>query len=1218
MNRVAFHAPRQTSFVRNAVRGDWTCTAFLLVGLLMSGTMATADEAANSLSASVAPIEVAKSLLAYWNFDEDLGSNGLREATGRSGLTVTLDQPVTSRRGVFGNALELQGKHSLPLNGWSPSKLEAFSISAWVRPEDLGGFREIFRQECENRLLFSFQGDGTLLSLGLTVDGYMECDAPIESGKLLDHAWHHCAGTFDGRFMRIYLDGVEIGALERHGTIALTPSASSFIGSSGGSNEHFQGGLDELRLYKEALSPEDISALYANGMAALALFARRMEEALKPIYLPGGSFAETLATARRNLAARGLSLEGELEDAFFRALKRDFVKECEEFKEYTQECPLEFLDLHHPKFAEESAEHLVTLLLEYKPLTEHQWSTQTPEDRKKWEEADEFLHRFEALKARGDEAANAPEWIEFIMAAGRRVQFRPSKNEPVAPYVAPNTPATKDLTPEEARKALEKDWLHQADQNPAPERIKKEVLWTRDLMARIEGQYPGKVDFTQQRSGLDAIEQRVDALTAPDAELYFRVHELKRQVMFKNPVVDFSKVLFVDMPYPQGSEWPHETRHRLGYMAVPGARLLVLDGLNPDGKLLQLMPQAPLHGSFWRPDVSFDGSKVLFCFKPHNEKSFHIYEINTDGTGLTQLTDGPYDDLDPVYLPDGHILFPTTRGHTYVRCMPPTNAFVLARADADGRNIYLISSNNEPDYLPSVMEDGRVVYTRWEYTDKPLWRAQKLWTVNADGTQVSTLWGNQSVWPDVMKDARNIPGSRRVMFTGSAHHNWFSGSVGIINPEEGFNFPKGLTKVTADVTWPECGNGPTDPVESPNYHVSGQYPAYYSPYPLSEHDFLVSAQRGGKFLLYLMDTEGNRELIYEGLNNIFHALPLKARTKPPVIVDRVAWPGKENRENPQNGMFFSNNVYQGAPEELRGKVKYLRILHIEPKTYTYWNKRPYISTGPVVSAVQSEGVKRVLGTVPVEEDGSVFFEAPAGKSLHFQLLDEDFRALHTMRSFAGLMPGERRGCLGCHESHSRTATMGTKALALNQAPRKITPPPWGENTVSYPRYVQPVLDQYCGKCHQGKGKARKVLDLTERPTTPVFTEPYMTLIGRPTWGAPYEKPETPPPGFGIANTLMVEAFSTVDPKAYVTPKPMTCLSYNSKLIEIASSGKHHHVKVDPISLQRLIAWVDAMCPYCGDEEVREIPDPQFQGVDWLAIRPLIKSAPEIIRPGPVD
>ena len=223
-----------------------------------------------------------------------------------------------------------------------------------------------------------------------------------------------------------------------------------------------------------------------------------------------------------------------------------------------------------------------------------------------------------------------------------------------------------------------------------------------------------------------------------------------------------------------------------------------------------------------------------------------------------------------------------------------------------------------------------------------------------------------------------------------------------------------------------------------------------------------------------------------------------------------------------------------------------------------------------------------------------------------------------MRSFVNVMPGENRGCLGCHESHSRTAEVRSPSLALARAPSDITPPPWGEDTVSYPRYVQPVLDKYCGKCHQGDGEGRKTLDLTERPSAPVFTEPYLTLIGRPTWGQPYRVPEKPTPGFGIAGCLLVEGYGQIDPQGYVTPPPMTALSYRSKLIEMASSGKHHEVKVDEVSLQRLIVWVDAMCPYLGDEEIRQIPDPVFQGVDWLAVRPKIATAPRITRPGPVD
>jgi len=488
--------------------------------------------------------------------------------------------------------------------------------------------------------------------------------------------------------------------------------------------------------------------------------------------------------------------------------------------------------------------------------------------------------------------------------------------------------------------------------------------------------------------------------------------------------------------------------------------------------------------------------------------------------------------------------------------------------------------------------------------------------MNPAGTQVNTFWGNQSVWPALLKDARSIPGSRRVMFTGSAHHNWFAGSVGIIDPGKGYNFPEGLTKVTADVAWPESRNGPVDPVESKRYHAAGKYDAYYSPYPLSEKVFLVSANRGGKFVLMLMDVDGNRELVYEGTHNIFHALPIRPRPQPTVLPDRVAWPDWKQRFTPDPGVIYSTDVYEGSNIP-RGKAKYLRVMNIEPKTYTYWHKRPYASTGPVVSMVQSEGVKRILGTVPIADDGSVCFYAPSGMALHFQLLDENYRCLQTMRSFTGVMPGETRGCVGCHELQTSNPYMQntTPRLAVARTPSPITPPPWKDRSVSYYRYVQPVLDRYCGECHQGEGEGRKTLDLTLR-SNGLFPEPYVTLIGKPTWGKPYTPPSKPPPGYGIAGTLMIEGYHQRDPRAYQTPPPMSALSYKSKLIEIASSGKHHDVKVDPVNLRRLIVWVDAMCPLRGSEEVRALDDPQFQGSNWLAIQPRIQSAPTVVRPGP--
>ncbi len=428
------------------------------------------------------------------------------------------------------------------------------------------------------------------------------------------------------------------------------------------------------------------------------------------------------------------------------------------------------------------------------------------------------------------------------LASGRGVPFsdwqtftgiRPELKTRLARTSMPHAPAperqaiepeTRSLSAAEADEVLQRDWLFQADGKPSLARTRDEIRWARELAERLAGG-PQPPDVAAERNELGALEQELEARDPGDEpaiqQTYLAVRRVKRRIVMKNPAVDFSQVLFIDNPYPMGGEWAHQARHRNGMMAVPGGRLLVLDGLSPAGKLRKLAPNKP--GSFWRPDLSFDAERVLFCYKAHDEKSFHLYQVNIDGSGMRQLTSGDYDDLDPIYLPDGRIMFTTTRCNTYVRCMPYTYSYILARCDADGGNIYLISQNNEPDWCPTLLDDGRVIYSRWEYTDKALWRIQSLWTTNQDGTSTAVFWGNQSVWPDHLAEARPIPGSPRVMFTGVAHHNWFAGSIGIIDPRKGFNFPHGLTKVTCDVAWPECGQPPVDPHESPRYHASGHY-----------------------------------------------------------------------------------------------------------------------------------------------------------------------------------------------------------------------------------------------------------------------------------------------------------------------------------------------------------------------------------------------------------
>jgi len=801
-----------------------------------------------------------------------------------------------------------------------------------------------------------------------------------------------------------------------------------------------------------------------------------------------------------------------------------------------------------------------------------------------------------------------------------------------------------------ANPQLEADWLFQCDYAPTFERAKQELALTRQMLGRISAM-PGAPDLSSRGEALDALEARLGA-TAETAEtakdLYLAVRTIKRAVAFANPLIDFDRVLLIDNPYPRGvpgdvtDEWGHEARHRNGYMRQVGGRLLIV-GLEPGSEVTDVLQGRV--GSFWRPDLSYDGSKILFSFCPESDRSFHLYECNADGSNLRQLTRGDYDDLDPIYAPDGTIIFCTSRQHSYVRCGPFIHSFAVARCDPDGSNIRILSGNGEPDYLPAVMNDGRIMFTRWEYTDKALWRVQSLWTMDPDGCNVQTLWGTQSVWPDVVTEARAVPGSTKIFFTGVGHHAWFDGSVGMIDPALGLNYPDGLWRITRDVPWPEVGNGPADPPPHVTYNAAGKFYAYKTPLPLSEEYFLVSAREGRRlytgdegggrndtFRLYLMDVWGNKELIYRGQYNAFHAMPFKARPRPPVIPDKVTWP--KPGEKPAPAVFYSNNVFENAPDILREKGRALRVIQMDPKTYTTWHKTVQ-HDGPAVSVFQADGVKRVLGTVPIEDDGSVNFEVPPGEAVFFQMLDEKGEAIYVMRSFANGMPGEWRGCFGCHETSmktrgiqaSSTHRMGT---ALQKPPAKLTEPPWGAGeSVSYPRFVQPVLDRHCAECHQKEGsEAHKALNMIYRPSThgwwgwvhhrphdiSPFMEPYYTLVGGAcSWGSAKPRDERGVPK-NLAGLFIVEGYDPNDVANLETLPPYAAFSPVSTLVQHATSGKHHGVKVTGEDRERLVAWVDCNGPFLGDEEIRAMYDPWSPTIESVPpVRPRIATAPVINR-----
>ncbi|MDR1483935.1 MAG: hypothetical protein LBT09_03830 [Planctomycetaceae bacterium] len=1204
-------------------------------------------------------------LVGHWTFDDVQPNIVKNEINPNASATASKDIPRVD--GVFGKAANITDQQIIEIpRDFVPVDLQQLTFSAWLAPSaPLTKIFPIIRKDDsgatgEYRLLFAIQGSNQtkFLTLGLnTGENYAELDAPIAQDEINDGNWHLAAGTFDGQFMRVYLDGKEIGSFKRQSSrlqtganyrglagnrdqianglpvekaVVYSPGYIASFANPTNNNktftENFDGKIDDVRFYSRALSQLEIKEMFVKGKGKISDNIDADYKYAKKFYTKADSFDETLKATCAKIEENSFDINSELKRVMLaRLIRNDFPDEFNAYIMKWQNNPVNVMTSGRDKLFARINE-LAADYFEYLPLTDFQWAALSEQNRKVYEKVNANKDIFNKMNSNVDLFTSASLY-NLIVDMERLVEYRPQRSEHVARRTNNKTPETKNLSESEAKELSEKEWLFQAQNKPTVERTIQEIGWARFLAARIAKQFAGQVNFKNELNKLDELEKRAKIIkdqNQEDKDLYFAVRSVKRDIALANPVLNFDSLLFVDGPTPQGSEWNHETRHRLGYMAVAGGRLMRMKGLKIDGTQEQtkIMPQEPLHGSFWRPDLSYDAKKIIFSFKPHNEKTFHLYEINVDGSGLRQLTGGMFDDLDPIYMPDGKsIMFVTSRGHIYVRCMPTTNAYVTAKMRLDSDELHIVSRNGEPEYLPSVMNDGKIIFTRWEYTDKPLWRCQSLWTMNTDGTQVQTFWGNQSVWPDLLKDARQIPNSERVMFIGSAHHSWYSGCVGIIDPAKGFNFPDGLTKVTQELRWPESGNGPTDPKEvAPElYHTAGNYSSYISAYPLSETDFLVSAQRHrGKWVLMLMDVYGNRELIHEGTHHIFDAQPLRIRETPSLRSDTVNLPTMETRYKPETGIIYSNNIYDDAPPELKGKAKFLRVWSIEHKTYTYWSKRNYVSSGPEISINQSEGVKKIIGTVPIEEDGSVQFNAPSGIALHFQILDENHRALQTMRSFTGVQPGEQRGCLGCHESHARTPVVHRTGKALKRVASNITPVAWDDITISFPRYVQPVLDKHCGKCHADQSNAAyKKFNSASRPGFLGFREPYITLMGNPTWGVPYSNYRgAKEPPFGWADTILVEAFGQRDPVAYSTFPPMTKLSYKSRLIERMSSGKHNGVKVTGDELLRVILWVDAMGPYYGVEELRQFEDPLFQGKDWISQKPRVATAPIVPRPGP--
>ncbi len=615
---------------------------------------------------------------------------------------------------------------------------------------------------------------------------------------------------------------------------------------------------------------------------------------------------------------------------------------------------------------------------------------------------------------------------------------------------------------------------------------------------------PGAPDLKREGAVLEALRHHVgnlDELSEADRmQLYGRLRSFARELALKNPLLSSQPVIFL-----KRRRFICQMLHEyLGYFYdygdISGGGVYVLERPGRSLATRDLIAGRLPRGNYTTLALSHDARTVYFAFaerapnKPDfyspQRRCFHIFATDPDGANLRQLTNGPDDDFDPCSLPDGGIAFMSTRRGGFGRChnpWEPLPSYTLHRMDVSGGNVQTLSFHETNEWHPSVLHDGRIVYSRWDYVDRSAANFHGLWVSNPDGTNPIALFGNYTTRINACFQPRTIPGSDRIIFVAGAHHADVGGSLvvldtrkSVLDPRSGEDVFEAIEVLTPEVCFPEAPGWPKS--------------YFHSPWPLSENYFLVSfsfdplpgmgpgEKRDTETGIYLMDRFGNLELLYrEAGISCMYPIPLVPRPEPPVIPSTLD-PGLADE-----GEFVLTDVTQSHfPLPESRPVVELRIFEVLPKT------RTHVANEPRIGYANAESARMLLGTVPVEQDGSAFFRAPARKPLYFQAVDARGRAVQSMRSATYLQPGERRGCVGCHEPRGAAPT-GRQPLAMRRPPSAIRPGPDGTRPWSYPRLVQPVLDQHCVRCHDGTpGEGKSTLALTGEPAGH-FTRSYESL-----------------------------------------------------------------------------------------------------------------------------
>jgi len=662
---------------------------------------------------------------------------------------------------------------------------------------------------------------------------------------------------------------------------------------------------------------------------------------------------------------------------------------------------------------------------------------------------------------------------------------------------------------------------------------------------------------------------------------YVDVSWAVRRLALRNPLLDFDRILFV-----KGAPtlFPHMSDQFYGWWSRPGGGVFILAGFRTGQPALHCLTADMPPGSFIRPELSYDGRKVLFAYAKHYphvadlpdkvEKSnlpedafYHLFEMNVDGSGRRQLTRGRYDDFDARYLPDGRIVFLSTRKgqflqcsawntssttaadlpDSYVRCgggnSRPVPVFTLHGMDAQGGNLHPLSAFENFEWTPAVTHDGRILYTRWDYIDRFNGHFFSLWSTNPDGTSAQLVYKNYTVRPQVACEAFPIPGSTKLIFTASAHHSIIGGSLVLLDRTRGTEGDAPIVRLTPEVPFPETEKNVDSYYANPHPLSEEHYLVGWSDQHLPPHCRVDDTKRNpvNAMGVYLYDAFGNLTLLHRDPTlSSGCPIPVRPRPRPPVYADRLAEVGDE-------ATFLVQNVYQGLEGVPQGSIKSVRVIGVPPKV------QPHMNT-PSLGVSREEPAKVLLGSAPVEADGSAYFRVPSGLPVLFQTLDADGLAIQTMRSLAYATPGQAASCVGCHEPREAAPAAASRfPLAARRPPSQLTPGPEGSWPLRYDQLVQPVLDRHCVSCHRPDSQHERhaKLDLTPAKSY---------------------------------DSLLTFADKDLHKLVYERDRSLVgdCAARRSKLWAILTGPQGHEgVHLDTESRLRLAVWMDLYAPRQG-------------------------------------